>query len=149
MITQDQLAAMAGCAAHTDQGQRLGQVEYVLVDDTTGRPEWVRITDRASGLGGVFVPLRKAELKDGRLVVPYPVTLIEQAPCAALDCGSVLSVSEEEQLYGHYGVRDARDEVNAESDAGWGAMDRAQAIREGTAGRERTVSRLRPVQPGR
>ncbi|MEJ8646030.1 PRC-barrel domain-containing protein [Streptomyces sp. MS1.HAVA.3] len=149
MITQDQLVAMAGCAAHTDQGQRLGLVEYVLVDDTTGRPEWVRIIDRASGLGGVFVPLRQAELQDGRLVVPYPVALIEQAPCAALDCGSVLSVSEEEQLYGHYGVRDARDEVNAEDGAGWGAMDRAQAIREGTAGREHAVSRLRPVQPGR
>ncbi|MEU9030960.1 PRC-barrel domain-containing protein [Streptomyces sp. NPDC048383] len=149
MITQDQLTAMAGCTAHTDQGQRLGQVEYVLVDDTTGRPEWVRITDRASGLGGVFVPLRTAEWKDGRLVVPYPVTLIEQAPCAALDCGSVLSVSEEEQLYGHYGVRSARDEVNAEGDAGWAVMDRAQVMREGTAGQEHAVSRLRPVQPGR
>ncbi|MFE9463066.1 PRC-barrel domain-containing protein [Streptomyces virginiae] len=149
MITQEQIAAMEGSTAFTDQGQRLGLVEYILVDDTTGRPEWVRIIDRASGLGGVFVPLRQADLQNGRLVVPYPVTMIEHAPCAALDCGSVLSVSEEAELYRHYGVRDARDEVNAEGGAGWAVMDRAQTIREGTAGQAQAVSRLQQVQPGR
>ncbi|MET9961365.1 PRC-barrel domain-containing protein [Streptomyces sp. NPDC006326] len=149
MITQEQLAAMAGCTAYTSGGQRVGGVEYVLVDDTTGRPEWARITDRASGLGGVFVPLRHAVLEEGRLVLPYPVAVIEEAPCAALDCGSVLSVAEEQQLFGHYDLRDVREEVNAEAGAGWGQMDRAQAIHEGTAGHEHTLSRLRPARPGR
>ncbi|MFD3546614.1 PRC-barrel domain-containing protein [Streptomyces sp. NPDC058655] len=149
MITQEQLAAMAGCTARTDGGQRIGLVEYVLVDDTTGRPEWVRIVDRASGLGGVFVPLRRAVLEDGLLVVPYPVALIESAPCAALDCGNVLSVAEEEELFGHYGIRDVREEVNAEAGAGWSRMDRAQTIKEGTEGGEGSLSRLRPVRPGR
>ncbi|WP_073918081.1 PRC-barrel domain-containing protein [Streptomyces sp. CB00455] len=148
MITQEQLVAVTGCAAHTAQGQRVGAVDYVLVDDTTGRPEWARITDRASGLGGVFVPLREAVLEDGRLVVPYAVAVIEQAPCAALDCGSVLSVAEEERLFGHYGIRDVRDEVNAEGGAGWAKMDRAQTIREGTAGQEQDRSRLRSARPG-
>ncbi|MGW0366167.1 PRC-barrel domain-containing protein [Streptomyces sp. NPDC002990] len=138
---------MAGCTAFTTQGQRLGVVEYLLVDDTTGRPEWARITDRASGLGGVFVPLRHATLEEERLVVPYPVALIEQAPCAALDCGNVLSVAEEQQLFRHYGMRDAREEVNAEAGTGWAQMDRAQAIMDGTADHESAVSRLRPVRP--
>ncbi|MET9841572.1 hypothetical protein ABZZ01_27845 [Streptomyces virginiae] len=75
--------------------------------------------------------------------------MIERAPCAALDCGSVLSVAEEAQLYRHYGVRDARDEVNADGRAGWAVMDRAQTIREGTTGQEHAVSRLQQVQPGR
>ncbi|MFF1556247.1 hypothetical protein [Streptomyces sp. NPDC058279] len=149
MITQEQLSALATCAAETEQGQRLGGVEYVLVDDTTGRPEWARIVDRSSGLGGVFVPLRQASLKEERLVLPYSVSLIEQAPCAALDCGSVLTVADEEELFAHYGLRDVREEVNAGSGAGWGQMDRAQAIREGTAGHERGVSRLRRAEPGR
>ncbi|MGW7101725.1 hypothetical protein [Streptomyces sp. NPDC054838] len=149
MITQEQMSALAGRAAHTEQGQRVGAVEYVLVDDTTGRPEWARVVDRASGLGGVFVPLRHASLEEEHLVVPYPVSVIEQAPCAALDCGSVLSVAEEQQLFAHYGLRDAREEVNAESGTGWGQMDRAQAIREGTAGRERDASRLRRAALGR
>ncbi|MEU4732390.1 PRC-barrel domain-containing protein [Streptomyces sp. NPDC023588] len=149
MITQEQLTAMVGCTAYTDQGQRVGGVDYVLVDATTGRPEWVRITDRASGLGGVFVPLRHALLEDQRLVLPYGVSLIERAPCAALDCGSVLSVAEEQKLFAHYGIRDVREEVNAESGAGWGQMDRAGTIREDAAGQETHVSRLRPVQPGR
>lgn len=147
MITQEQLGAMVGCTACTREGLRVGEVEYVLVDDTTDRPEWVRISDRASGLGGVFVPLRHAVLEDGRLVLPYPVGLIEEAPCAALDCGNVLSVAEEQQLFGHYGLRAAPEEVNAEAGAGWGRMDRAQAIREGAADREATVSRLRPARP--
>ncbi|MET9700496.1 PRC-barrel domain-containing protein [Streptomyces sp. NPDC006529] len=148
MITQEQLSSLTGYTMRTDQGQHVGRVEYLLVDDTTGRPEWARITDPASGLGGVFVPLRRAELEDGVVVVPYPVAMIEQAPCAALDCGSVLSVAEEQQLFGHYGVRDPRDEVNAESGTGWSAMDRASAIREGTTGQEHAASRLRPVRPG-
>ncbi|MFJ4776665.1 PRC-barrel domain-containing protein [Streptomyces sp. NPDC088762] len=149
MITQEQVAAMVGCTAYTDQGQRVGGVDYVLVDDTTGRPEWARLTDRSSGLGGVFVPLRHAVLEDRRLVLPYAVSLIERAPCAALDCGNVLSVAEEEQLFAHYGIRDVREEVNAESGAGWGQMDRAATIREGASGHEAQVSRLRPAQPGR
>ncbi|MGW1764200.1 PRC-barrel domain-containing protein [Streptomyces sp. NPDC002073] len=148
MITQEQMAVLARSGAYTERGQHIGAVEYVLVDDTTGRPEWARIVDRASGLGGVFVPLRQAELDGERLVVPYPVALIEEAPCAALDCGSVLSVAEEQELFGHYGIRDSRDEVNAEKGTGWSGMDRAQAIREGTAGMETGVSRLRRAQPG-
>ncbi|KJY33502.1 PRC-barrel domain-containing protein [Streptomyces katrae] len=149
MIKQEQLAAMAGCAAYTEGGQRVGGVEYVLVDDTTGRPEWVRITDRASGLGGVFAPLRHAVLEQERLVLPYAVSLIERAPCAALDCGSVLTVAEEQRLFAHYGLTDVREEVNAEPGSGWSRMDRADTIREGTAGREARVSRLRPARPGR
>ncbi|MCY0932416.1 PRC-barrel domain-containing protein [Streptomyces sp. H27-H1] len=148
MITVQELTAMVGCAAYTQQGQRVGGVDYVLVDDTTGRPEWVRITDSASGLGGVFVPLRHAALEDQRLVLPYAVSLIEQAPCAALDCDRVLSVAQEQKLFAHYGIRDAREEVNAEPGAGWGQMDRAGAIREGAAGQETHVSRLRAAQPG-
>ncbi|MFJ8165490.1 hypothetical protein ACIRBY_31850 [Streptomyces sp. NPDC096136] len=149
MIKQEQLAAMAGCAAYAKEGQRVGGVEYVLVDDTTGRPEWVRITDRASGLGGVFAPLRHALLEQERLVLPYAVSLIERAPCAALDCGSVLTVAEEQRLFAHYGLVDVRQEVNAEQGSGWSGMDRAGTIREGTEGREPRVSRLRTAQPGR
>ncbi|AZM92742.1 MULTISPECIES: PRC-barrel domain-containing protein [Streptomyces] len=149
MITQEQLRAMDGCAAYTEQGRRVGGVECVLVDDTTGRPEWARIADGARGPGGVFVPLRHAAFEDGRLVLPYPVSLIEGAPRAAPDRGSVLSVVEEKQLFAHYGLRDVREEVNAESGAGWGHMDRAAAIREGTGGREPRVSRLEPGRLGR
>jgi hypothetical protein len=149
MINQEQLAAMAGCAAYTEEGQRLGGVEYVLVDDTTGRPEWVRIADRASGLGGVFVPLRHAVLEPERLLLPYAVSLIERAPCAALDCGSVLTVAEEQRLFAHYGLTDVRKEVNAEPGSGWSRMDRADAIHEGTSGKEARLSRLRTARPGR
>lgn len=149
MITQEQLPALATCTARTEQGQRVGAVEYVLVDDTTGRPEWARLVDRSSGLGGVFVPLRHASLREEGLVVPYAVSVIEQAPCAALDCGSVLTVADEHELFSHYGLKDVRDEVNAEGGAGWGQMDRAQTIREGTAGHERGVSRLRQASLGR
>ncbi|MFF4498567.1 PRC-barrel domain-containing protein [Streptomyces sp. NPDC001546] len=149
MINREQLAAMAGCAAYTQEGQRLGGVEYVLVDDTTGRPEWVRVTDRASGLGGVFVPLRHAVLEPERLVLPYAVSLIERAPCAALDCGSVLTVAEEQRLFAHYGLTDVREQVNAEPGSGWSRMDRADALHEGTAGQEARVSRLRTARPGR
>ncbi|MFG2749878.1 PRC-barrel domain containing protein [Streptomyces xanthophaeus] len=148
MITQEQLSELAGFGATTERGLHIGAVEYVLVDDTTGRPEWARIVDRASGLGGVFIPLRHAELIGERLVVPYPVALIEEAPCAAVECGSVLSVTQEAQLFRHYGLRDPRDEVNAENGAGWGPMDRAEAIREGTEGREDEVTRLRRVPSG-
>ncbi|MER7341266.1 hypothetical protein ABT403_25895 [Streptomyces sp. NPDC000075] len=149
MIKQEQLAAMAGCAAWAEGGQRVGGVEYVLVDDTTGRPEWVRIIDLASGLGGVFAPLRHAVLERDRLVLPYAVSLIERAPCAALDCGDVLTVAEEQRLFAHYGLMDVREEVNAERGSGWSGMDRAGAIREGTAGREARTSRLRTARPAR
>ncbi|MEU8779804.1 PRC-barrel domain-containing protein [Streptomyces sp. NPDC048606] len=149
MIAQEQLTAMDGCAAYTHEGRRVGGLEYVLVDDTTGRPEWVRIAGGAAGPGGCFAPLRHAVFEDGRLVLPYPVSLIERAPRSAPADGSVLSVLEEQKLFAHYGVRDVREERNAEGGAGWGPMDRSAAIREGTAGHEARSTRLERVRPGR
>ncbi|MFF7176993.1 hypothetical protein [Streptomyces sp. NPDC008121] len=150
MITERQLAAMPGCTVDGDQGQRVGEVDYFLLDDTTGTPEWARIIDRGAGPGGVFVPLRHAELRDGHLVVPYPLELIEGSPRgeAAPGQGAVLSVAEEERLTTHYGIPDVRDVRHAQRGAGWAGMDRSQAVREGTEGHERSRSRLRILSAG-
>ncbi|MFF8607227.1 PRC-barrel domain-containing protein [Streptomyces sp. NPDC015346] len=147
MITEQQLADVGGCTVETVQGQPVGLLDYFLVDDTTGRPDWVRITDQVAGPGGAFVPLRQAELGDGHLTVPYPESLIKSAPCAGVDPNGVLSVAEEQRLFDHYGIRDVRQETHAEGGAGWAKMDRAQAIREGTDGHESSRSRLRLGRP--
>ncbi|MFJ3581737.1 PRC-barrel domain-containing protein [Streptomyces sp. NPDC090127] len=146
MITEQQLAAMGGCRVETVQGQSVGVVGYFLVDDTTGRPEWARITEQGSGPGGVFVPLRQAVLSDGCLTVPYPGALIEDAPCAGLEPEGVLTVAQEQGLFEHYGIRAVREETQAQGGAGWAEMDRAQAIREGTDGHESDRSRLRSMR---
>ncbi|MEV4950148.1 hypothetical protein [Streptomyces sp. NPDC053755] len=148
MITERQLAALAGCAVDGEGGRHVGDVEYFLLDDTTGKPEWARIIDRGTGPRDAFVPLRGAEPRDGRLAVPYPLALIERAPRVTPERDGVLTVAEEERLIAHYGLRNAREETNTQAGAGWAEMDRAQAIREGTDGHEGSRSRLRRHSAG-
>lgn len=140
MIPQEQLAALDGRTVWSADGVDVGTVAYVLVDDTTGRPEWVRVRGNSAGFGDAFVPLQDAVVSGGRLQVPFAATKIKQAPGVG---GETLSVAEERELFRHFGLDGAREPVNASAGAGWAEMDRVQDIRAGTEGRETTRGRLR------
>ncbi|OEJ24535.1 hypothetical protein AR457_08335 [Streptomyces agglomeratus] len=146
MITQEQLGTMTGRPVHDAEGLDIGHVERLLLDDTTGRPEWARVRSGPSGPGDVFVPLREAVLSGDHVELAVTAAAIETAPAAGAGGGDVLSVADEQTLFAHYGIRDAGEQVNADSGTGWSAMDRAQHIRDGadsTGGREGARTRLR------
>ncbi|MFV0126473.1 PRC-barrel domain-containing protein [Streptomyces sp. HMX112] len=148
MITQEQLTDLVGQPVRAADGPKVGDVVHVLVDDTTGRAEWAWLRSDSSGPGDVVVPLRDAVHLGDHVQVPFPAAVIEAAAKAEVQGRIVLSVADEERLLTCFGLRDVRDEVNAEPGTGWSRMDRASDIQAGSGGQEATRTRLRLFSDG-
>ena len=97
-----ELARWTGRDLVTSDGDKIGKIEDIYLDQETGEPEWLAVkTDFFAG-GVSFVPLAEA-MEDGEDVrVPYDKDRVKDAPHAEAD--GQLSQDEEATLYGHYGV---------------------------------------------
>lgn len=91
-------------------GDKVGGVGQVYLDDATGRPEWVTVKTGLFGTKETFVPLRGESIDGDRLVLPYSKEQIKNAP--NLDPEGHLSPEEEQELYRYY-----------ESGEGYGVTD--------------------------
>ena len=98
----DQLTTGKG-TVYTNDGEKLGSIGELYVDDTTGDPSWVTVNTGLFGTKETFVPLREATIDGNDLRVPYDKTLVRAAPSVKRD--GHLSPTEEEELYRHYSVR--------------------------------------------
>ncbi|WP_138760575.1 DUF2382 domain-containing protein [Modestobacter altitudinis] len=103
MITQQDITAIIGSNAVDNDGDKLGKVGQVYLDDQTGSPEWATVSTGLFGNKETFVPLADATVADGTLRVPYDKAKVKDAPRVDADQGH-LSPAEEEELYRYYGV---------------------------------------------
>ncbi|MFQ1003869.1 DUF2382 domain-containing protein [Modestobacter sp. SSW1-42] len=103
MITQNDITNIIGSNAVDADGDKLGKVGQVYLDDQTGSPEWATISMGLFGSQEHFVPLTDASVSGGTLAVPYQKAKIKDAPRVDADQGH-LSPEEESELYRYYGV---------------------------------------------
>jgi len=103
MITEDQARELIGQDLNTTDGDKVGKIGQIFLDDETGRPEWVTVHTGLFGTNESFVPLTDAMYTDGSLTVPYEKARIKDAPNIDVDAGH-LSREEEAQLYTYYGL---------------------------------------------
>ena len=89
-----------GRAVLDNDGERIGKVREIYLDDATDRPEWVLI-DRDDGEPR-FVPLVDATVEQEAIRVASSSQSIEAAP--ALEPTKQLTQDQERELYSHYGV---------------------------------------------
>jgi uncharacterized protein (TIGR02271 family) len=139
-------------------GDRVGSIDAIYLDDQTGQPEWALVTTGLFGTKSSFVPLAQATQTDQDVRVPYDKQLVKDAP--RVDPDGQLSEAEERQLWRHYGLdydatdRDlprrrrttGRDTVGRDASGPTtdDAMTRSEEeLRVGTAERERGRVRLR------
>ncbi|MEV5607379.1 PRC and DUF2382 domain-containing protein [Streptomyces sp. NPDC052225] len=94
--------ALVGLTAYDRTGEKIGSVERVYVDDTTGKPDWATVKTGLFGMKETFVPLSGATRKDNRLQVAYTKEAVKDAP--RVDADQHLDESEERELYAHYGM---------------------------------------------
>ena len=114
-------------------GDKVGKVGQVYLDDATGQPNWVTVNTGLFGGNETFIPLDEATQDGDDLRVPYTKAFIKDAP--NLDADSHVDESQEDELYRYYGlqaggterVRDGRDSRD-------GAVDGRDAAAAGTAG---------------
>jgi uncharacterized protein (TIGR02271 family) len=114
MIDYNQIEQVIGQSVYGTDGEKLGKVGQVYLDDETGKPEWATVQTGLFGTKESFVPLAQAELTDNGLSVPYPKDHVKDAPTVEVEQGH-LSPDEEAQLYRHYGLDYSKA---AQSDSG-------------------------------
>ena len=154
MPTTEEITNWRGHEARGADGDKLGRIEDIYLDQETGKPEWLAIKTGLFGAHVSFAPLADARLDGDAVTVPYDKAKIKDAP--RVDADGQLSQEEEAELYRYYGL----DYSEARSDSGLGttgmvgddvsgpdtdnAMTRSEEeLRVGTARRETGRARLR------
>ncbi|RII13981.1 PRC-barrel domain protein [Streptomyces sp. YIM 130001] len=94
--------ALVGLTAYDREGDKIGSVERVFLDDDTGRPEWATVKTGLFGMKETFVPLAGASRKGDALNVPHSKETVKDAP--RVDADQHLEPRQEQELYTHYGV---------------------------------------------
>jgi len=103
MITEQQARELIGRDLTTQEGEKIGRIGQIFLDDETGRPEWVTVHTGLFGTNESFVPLADASMSDAGCMVPYDKARIKDAPNIDVEAGH-LSRDEEAQLYQYYGL---------------------------------------------
>ena len=83
-------------------GDKVGKVESIYVDDRSSEPSWALVHTGLFGSRSTFVPLQEADTSGDQIQVPFEKDRIKDAP--SLDADEELSPEEERRLYDHYGV---------------------------------------------
>lgn len=128
MITETQIQQVIGTTAVDSDGDKLGKVGEIYLDDETGRPEWATVQTGLFGTKETFVPLAQAELSGDQLRFPYDKAKVKDAP--SIDSDGHLSPQEEQELYRYYGLAEGMTA---------GTQDSSQAGMQTTAGTAGTV----------
>ena len=84
------------------EGNKIGSIGQVYLDDMTGQPSWITVKTGWFGLKETFVPLERAVAADGTITVPYTAEKVKDAP--RVDPDKHLDADEESQLYAYYGI---------------------------------------------
>ena len=103
MISQEQARDLMGADLKTTDGDKIGRIGQIFLDDQTGQPEWLTVSTGMFGTRESFVPLASADVRGNEVVVPYTKDQIKNAPNVDID-GGHLDEDEESRLYSHYGL---------------------------------------------
>ncbi len=102
MLDQGQIDQVTGSDAYGSDGNKIGSVGQVYLDDQSGQPAWVTVNTGLFGMNESFIPLSDASFSGDRLTVPYDKDKVKNAPNVAAD--GHLAPDEERELYSYYGV---------------------------------------------
>jgi stress response protein YsnF len=83
-------------------GEKVGTIEEVYADRSTGRPEWALLATGWFGMSKSFVPMGALRPDGHQLRSSYTKEHIKGAP--NVDSGQELSEQEEERLFSYYGI---------------------------------------------
>ena len=149
MATYD-VNALLSATAYGSDGDKIGKVEQVFLDDNTEEVTFVTVNTGLFGTKESFVPADGARQDGDRLVLPYTKDVVKDAP--NVDADQHLSPAEEEEIYRYYkmnysgtGGREDRHATeidrNAAPAAGTAGYTRNDRYTDDTADRHDTAAR--------
>lgn len=92
------------CDVVDKDGEKVGSVGQVYLDDQTRQPSWITVKTGLFGLKETFVPLEKAVISHGKITAPYDSQKMKDAP--RVDPDTHLDADAEAELYTYYGIAD-------------------------------------------
>jgi uncharacterized protein (TIGR02271 family) len=96
------LAEMWGASVYSSDGEKIGSVEELFIDEETGQPEWIGLGTGFLGTKRVVVPVEGADVGDDVVRLPYGKEHVKGTPDIDSD---EISQETESRLYAHYGLR--------------------------------------------
>jgi PRC-barrel domain len=90
-----------GRDAVDQDGEKIGEIADIYVDETTGRPEWAAVSTGLFGRKVSFAPLAGSSQDGDSLRLAHSAAAVKDAPNA--DPDGHLEPEEEARLYAHYG----------------------------------------------
>jgi uncharacterized protein (TIGR02271 family) len=151
-FTTEELASARGNQVLDADGDKIGKLEEIYLDQQTGEPEWLSVTTGLFGSNQSFVPVQGATRDGDDLRVPYDKARVKDAPNVEPD--GELSPQQEDRLYEHYG-RSAEGRFTGDADTGTTGHDTSgpttdeamtrseEELRVGTTREESGRARLR------
>ena len=113
MADFNRIEDLANATAYDVDGDKVGSVKDVYINDTTGQPDFVSVKHGLFGGGDSIVPLRGHTLRDGELHLAFAKDRIEDAP--DLDENGHLTGDDQDAFYRHYGLTDTQDVTTYET----------------------------------
>ena len=132
MADFNRIEDLANATAYDVNGDKVGGVKDVYVNDTTGQPDFVSVNHGLFGGGDSIVPLRGHTLRDGELHLAFPKERIEDAP--DLDENGHLTTEDQDAFYRHYGLENTQDVTTYETGNRFAETGAAGAGAAGAAG---------------
>jgi uncharacterized membrane protein YqjE len=96
----EEFALIGGRPVYGPQDERIGDVEVIYYDDTSGKAQWIGVRDDESSRGLMLLPLATVRLQDSSLHIPYSKQQVMSAP--AIGGADRIPPETEQQLYTHY-----------------------------------------------
>jgi uncharacterized protein (TIGR02271 family) len=128
MADTQSIAEWRGQELLGSDGDKIGTIEEIYVDNDTDHPEWALVKTGLFGGKGTFVPLAQATPEDDGVRVPFEKSMVKDAP--NIDPDGQLSPSEERTLYEHYSLE------YGDTDTGSGTGTRETDGTDETVGRD-------------
>jgi uncharacterized protein (TIGR02271 family) len=138
MPNLDELQSWHGRDLIDRDGDKIGSIGNVYLDEQTGQPEWLTVKTGLFGMRESFVPTADARAEGDTVRVPYEKSQVKDAP--NVDADGALSEEEESRLYRHYGrsYSERTSDADRQGVTGAGAelRDRDKRRDRGTVGRD-------------
>ena len=135
MWSENEASQAIGKNVYSGEGDKIGKVGQVFLDDQTGQPEFLTVNTGLFGSSESFVPVEGAALNGDGVSVPYGKDKVKDAPRVDLD-GNHLDESDERRLYEYYGRGYNTGHSNGSPDASAGDQDMAFAGQQHSEGHD-------------
>ncbi len=146
-VALEDLTSARGQPVYASDGEKIGEVEDVFLDEETGRPEWIGLSTRFFGTKRAVVPVAGISRAEDGFRVPYTQDQVKETPNIDSD---EISQETEARLYAIYGLEYSERRSNtglAEGDVPAGEL--GSETPRGTVGERDVVRSEEELQVGK